>query len=92
MANISQAAGGNGVSGTGAPGAVTGAYGTTYADNGNLAVAGSNAVRRSVAKTQRGWGSAVNASGVFSITSGLRTAYSGVEVDSPALDATRTGA
>jgi len=48
MANISQAAGGNGVSGTGAPGAVTGAYDTAYTANGNLAVAGSNAVRRSV--------------------------------------------
>ena len=86
MANISQAAGGNGVSGTGAPGAVTGAYGSTYADNGDLAVAGSNAVRRSVSKT----GGAV--SKVLSITSGFRTAYAGVEVDSPALDATRTGA
>ena len=86
MANIAQAAGGNGVSGTGAPGAVTGAYGATYADNGDLAVAGSNAVRRSVSKT----GGAV--SKVLSITSGFRTAYAGVEVDSPALDATRTGA
>ncbi len=86
MANISQAAGGNGVSGTGAPGAVTGAYDTAYTANGNLAVAGSNAVRRSVSQT----GGAV--SKVFSITSGFRTAYAGVEVDSPALDATRTGA
>jgi hypothetical protein len=86
MANIAQAAGGNGVSGTGAPGAVTGAYGATYADNGDLAVAGSNAVRRSVSKT----GGAV--SKVLSITSGFRTAYVGVELDSPALDATRTGA
>jgi len=86
MANIAQAAGGNGVSGTGAPGAVTGAYGATYADNGDLAVAGSNAVRRSVSKT----GGAV--SKVLSITSGFRTAYAGVELDSPALDATRTGA
>jgi hypothetical protein len=29
---------------------------------------------------------------VLSITSGFRTAYAGVELDSPALDATRTGA
>lgn len=89
MANISQPAGGGGVSGDGAPGAVTPgtAYGSTYSDNGNLAVAGSNAVRRSVSQTS---GSAV--SKVFSITSGFRTAYAGVEVDSPALDATRTGA
>ena len=87
MANIAQPAGNNGVSGTGAPGAVTGAYGATYTDNGNLAVAGSNAVRRSVARTD-----GTTVSKVFSITSGLRTAYVGVEVDSPALDATRTGA
>ena len=87
MANISQPAGGNGVSGTGAPGAVTGAYGSTYTDNGNLAVAGSNAVRRSVARTD-----GTTDSKVFSVTSGFRTAYAGVEVDSPALDATRTGA
>jgi hypothetical protein len=87
MANISQAAGGSGVSGRGAPGAVTGAYDSAYTANGNLAVAGSNAVRRSVSQTS---GSAV--SKVFSITSGFRTAYAGVEVDSPALDATRTGA
>ena len=86
MANISQAAGGGGVSGTGAPGAVTGAYEATYTDNGNLAVGGSNAVRRSVSKTGGG------VSKVFSITSGLRTAYAGVEMDIPALDATRTGA
>jgi len=86
MANIAQVAGNNGVSGTGAPGAVTGAYGSTYADNGDLAVAGSNAVRRSVSKTGG------DVSKVFSITSGLRTAYVGVECDTPALDATRTGA
>jgi hypothetical protein len=87
MANIARAAGGNGVSGTGAPGAVTGALGATFTDNGNLAVAGSNAVRRCVAKT-----AGTNVSSVFSITSGFRTAYAGVEVDLPALDATRTGA
>lgn len=86
MANISQPAGGGGVSGDGAPGAVTGAYDTAYTANGNLAVAGSNAVRRSVSKTGG------NVSKVFSITSGLRTAYAGVEMDIPALDATRTGA
>jgi hypothetical protein len=51
MANISQPAGGGGVSGRGAPGAVTGAYDTAYTANGNLAVAGSNAVRRSVSQT-----------------------------------------
>ena len=86
MANISQAAGGNGVSGASAlPQAATGAYGATFTDNGTRAVAGSNAVRRSVSKT----GGAV--SNVYSETSGLRVAYAGVEVDLPALDAVRTG-
>ena len=43
-----------------------------------------------MAKTQRDWGTSVNASGVFSETQGFRTAYSGVEADSPVLDASRT--
>lgn len=87
MANVSQAAGLNGVSGAAAlPQVATGAYAATFGDNGNLAVAGSNAVRRSVSKT----GGSVST--VYSETSGLRTAYVGVEVDIPALDATRTGA
>ncbi|NBS70091.1 hypothetical protein EBT31_14445 [bacterium] len=93
MANLSVAAGDNGVAGVAnfATRTITGAYGTTYADNGNLAVSDNHAVRRSVAKTQRRFGgSAVAASGVFSETQGLRTAYVGVEVDSPALDASRT--
>lgn len=92
MANLTSAAGGNGAAGTetSLPSAVTGAYGNTYSDNGNLAVAGNAAVRRSVARTRRGFGSTVNASGVFSETQGLRFAYSGVEADSPALDASRT--
>lgn len=88
MANTTAAAGNNGVAGTetSLPSAVTGAYGTGYSENGNLAVAGNAAVRRSVARTN---GSAT-ASTVFSETQGLRFAYSGVEADSPALDATRT--
>ena len=88
MANTTAAAGGDGVAGTetSLPSAVTGAYGTGYSENGNLAVAGNAAVRRSVARTS---GSAT-ASTVFSETQGLRFAYSGVEADSPALDATRT--
>ena len=92
MANLTTAAGNNGVAGTVnfATRTVTGALGTTYADNGTLAVSDNHAVRRCVAKTQRGWGSSVNASGVFSETQGFRTAYSGVEADSPALDASRT--
>lgn len=92
MANLSTAAGNNGVAGTVnfATRTVTGAYGNVYADNGDRAVSDNHAVRRSVAKTQQGFGSSVNASAVFSETQGFRTAYVGVEADSPALDASRT--
>ncbi len=88
MSNYTRLAGNNGVSGTGAPGTVTGSYGAGYNENGDLAVTGGNAVRRSVSKT----GGAV--SKVFSITSGLRLAYYGatLEVDIPALDANRSNA
>jgi len=87
MANISQAAGNNGVSGASAvDAAYTGALGATYGDNGTLAVANSNAVRRSVCQ------SGGSVSTVWSENAGFRTAYAGVEVDIPALDATRTGA
>jgi hypothetical protein len=90
MANASVAAGDNGAAGTVnfATRTRTGAYGSTYTDNGNLAVSDNHAVRRSVARTSRANPS--TASGVFSETQGLRTAYSGVEADSPALDASRT--
>ena len=90
MANTTAAAGGNGVAGTetSLPSAVTGAYGTVYTDNGNLAVAGNAAVRRCVARTSKS--APTTASKVFSETQGLRFAYSGVEADSPALDASRT--
>jgi len=96
MANLSTAAGGNGVAGNvtyfnstspfAAVRTVTGAYASTYADNGNLAVSDNHAVRRSVSRTHGG----ATASNVFSETQCLRTAYSGVEADSPALDASRT--
>jgi len=91
MANLTTAAGNNGAAGTVdfATRTITGALGATYSDNGTLAVSDNHAVRRSVAKTAQGFGSAVNASTVFSETQGFRTAYSGVEADSPALDATR---
>ena len=90
MANLSTAAGGNGVAGNVnfATRTVTGAYGSTYADNGNLAVSDNHAVRRSVSRTN----GTATASGVFSETQCLRTAYVGVEADIPALDATRTAA
>tara|TARA_B100001778_G_scaffold147978_1_gene121716 strand:+ start:6978 stop:7193 length:216 start_codon:yes stop_codon:yes gene_type:complete len=47
---------------------------------------GNTAIRKSVAKTAKGYGSAVSASAVYSETPGLRFAYSGVECDSPAID------
>ena len=90
MANLSVAAGasGNGVAGNVnfATRTVTGAYASTYADNGNLAVSDNHAVRRSVSRTH----GTATASGVFSETQCLRTSYSGVESDIPALDASRT--
>lgn len=46
---------------------------------------GNTAIRKSVAKTQRGFGSAVAASGVYSETKNLRFAYPGVECDAPAI-------
>jgi len=88
MANTTAVAGNNGVAGTDAGGlgnAVTGAYGSTYSDNGTLAVADNCAVRRSVSRTN----GTTTPSNVFSETQGLRFAYAGVEADSPALDATR---
>lgn len=90
MANLSVAAGGNGVAGNVnfATRTITGAYASTYADNGNLAVTDNHAVRRSVSRTH----GTATASGVFSETQCLRTAYSGVESDVPALDASRTAA
>jgi hypothetical protein len=88
MANPTVNAGGSGVAGNVnfATRTITGAYASTYADNGNLAVSDNHAVRRSVSRTHGG----ATASGVFSETQCLRMAYSGVEADSPALDATRT--
>ena len=90
MANPTVAAGGGGVAGNVNFGTrtVTGAYGSTYSDNGNLAVSDNHAVRRSVSRTN----GTSTASGVFSETQSLRFAYVGVEADSPALDATRTAA
>ena len=66
MANLTSAAGDNGVSG-----ATAGVSG------------GNTAIRTSVAKTRRGFGSAVAASGVYSDTKNLRFTYHPVECDSP---------
>jgi len=55
---------------------------------GNNGVSGATATttarRNSVAKTTRGFGSAVSASTVYSDTKNLRFAYPGVECDAPA--------
>ena len=45
---------------------------------------GDTAMRNSVAETQKGYGSAVAASSVYSETKNLRFAYHQVECDSPA--------
>ena len=94
MANALVAAGNNGVAGSYDPNdrTATGGYGTSYELAGNLAVSDNHAVRRSVSKTASGYGSAVNASPVYSETQNLRFAYftAQAEADSPALAATRT--
>ena len=82
MANTTSAAGNNGVAGTSTQiitdiNAVTGSV-----SGGNLASVGTDeAIRSSVAKTSKGYGSAVAASNVYSVTQGLRFAYAGVEAD-----------
>jgi hypothetical protein len=62
---------------------------TAAGDNGvsgaSAGVSGGNtALRNSVAKTAKGFGSAVAASTVYSETKNLRFAYHPVECDSPA--------
>ena len=52
------------------------------------ACGGDTAIRKSVAKTQKGYGSAVSASAVYSETKNLRFAYHPVEADAPAIDRT----
>lgn len=50
--------------------------------------AGNTAIRKSVAKTAKGYGSAVAASSVYSETKNLRFAYHPVEADAPAINRT----
>jgi len=92
MANLTTAAGGNGVAGTCTEaelltqiGAITGSV-----VGGNLSSTGTTAIRSSVAKTSEGFGSAVAKSNVYSVTQGLRFAYSGVEADAAPGAITRT--
>src|SRR5210317_1226444 len=72
MANLTTAAGGNGVAGTCTEaelltqiGAITGSV-----VGGNLSSTGTTAIRSSVAKTSEGFGSAVAKSNVYSVTQG----------------------
>ena len=95
MANAATAAGDNGVAGT-----LDGGLGNDYgAITGTLAAGDKEcegfdeAIRHSVARTQGGtFNGATNSGGnrseVFSVTQGLRFAYTGVEADTPAIDRT----
>ena len=92
MANLTQAAGDNGVAGSVTPaqlltqiGAITGSVASD-----DLSSTQTTAVRSSVAKSQKGYGSAVADSNVYSVSQGLRYAYSGVEADAAPGAITRT--
>ena len=92
MANLTVAAGDNGVAGTCTPAelitqidAITGSI-----TGGDLSSTETTAIRGSVARSQKGYGSAVAASNVYSVTQGLRFAYSGVEADAAPGAITRT--
>ena len=89
MANLTVAAGNNGVAGSCTPdelmtqaGAITGTVAA-----GNLSSTETTAIRSSVAKTATG---ATADSNVYSITQGLRYAYAGVEADAAPQAITRT--
>ena len=88
MANLTVAAGDNGVAGTCTPtelvtqiDAITGSV-----SGGDLSSTETTAVRSSVARTAFGGG----ASNVYSVTQALRFAYSGVEADAAPGAITRT--
>ena len=92
MANLTVAAGENGVAGTCTPaelvtqiGAITGSVQTD-----DLSSTETTAIRSSVARTSSGFGAAVPPSNVYSVTQGLRFAYAGVEADAAPGAITRT--
>ena len=87
MANLTVAAGDQGVAGSVAAG-LPGATVTGSLAGDDFSATQTTALRHSVAKTQKGYGTAVAASEVYSETQAWRTAYAGVEADSPAV--TRT--
>ena len=95
MANLTVAAGDNGVAGTLADGlgADYGGITGTLAAGDKESEGFDEAIRHSVARTQGGtFSGATNSGGnrseVFSVTQGLRFAYTGVEADTPAIDRT----
>ena len=92
MANLTTVAGDNGVAGS-----CTAAELITQIDaitgsvsGGNLSSTEKTAIRSSVAKSKSGHGSAVAVSNVYSVSQGLRYAYSGVEADAAPGAITRT--
>ena len=86
MANPTVAAGDNGVAGSAA--SLPAATVTGSLAGSDFSATGTTALRHSVAKTAKGFGSAVPASEVYSETQSMRFAYHQVEADSPAV--TRT--
>ena len=92
MANLTQPAGDNGVAGScSATELITQIDAITGSVSGDdLSSTETTAVRSSVAKSQHGYGSAVADSNVYSVTQGLRYAYSGVEADAARQAITRT--
>ena len=87
MANPTVEAGNNGVSGTCTEDEIVAQVAgmTGSISGGNLSSGETTAVRASVAKTAKGYGSTVDASDVVSVTQGLRFAYHQVECDAPAI-------
>jgi len=92
MANPAVNAGGSGVGGTRAAGlpSTRSSFSFTTGSNYNTSsgsISNLTAIRRSVARTSRS--APTNYGGVFSETQGLRVAYPGSELDTPAI--TRSG-
>ena len=88
MANPTTAAGDNGVASATTPGDLPLATVTGTLAGSDFSATETTALRHSVARTQKGFGSAVAASEVYSETQDMRFAYHEVEADSPAV--TRT--
>ena len=78
----------NGVASATTPGDLPLATVTGSLATSDFSATETTALRHSVAKSQKGYGTAVAASEVYSETQDLRFAYGGVEADSPAV--TRT--